>query len=651
MRSVTHHARAVELPSVTVEGGPKLRSFSLSLRSTTVELCSLGASITKFLVGNGDDDDDDDDDDDIVLGYKDPETAFRSGNPKYFGVVVGRVANRIAKGKLVLDGGKVYPLAINNAPNHLHGGVDGFGGRTWDVEVLSLPGDDGGSAVRFSLTSDDGDQGYPGKISVSATYSLRDAISSTGVVLRLELQAKLLSGKSSPINLAQHSYFNLSKHDDARGILDHQLSLNSAAYTPVDETSIPTREVRPLGKDPAMDWRRQRKLEDALRSYGVEMKGLSMDQVEADLAKRRHALSDSYGFDHNYVVREQPGIALPRVGTLSHGSRTLHVYASAPGVQLYTSNYLDDNEDKPPTCKGVYGPWSGICLETQNFPDSIDQGLDDTDFGAGKCCILTTEKPDYEHVVEYNLEFTSDTPLDIGTDTAGNEYESIEEMWAAQDLTTWYTQAKDYYEDNCSATVNGVLGGIGEISDGDLQGSRDFLKSLNLPTTTSGPPSVACEHGAGIGRVTKGVLLDFCDRSDLVESSARLLYAAPDYIGSKSTNCRFYNTELQDWKGKPGAYTIIWIQWVACYLRDDDLIKFLQRCADSLVEGGVIVLKENTCEDQTFVVDVDDASLTRSLPYWCDLIYKAGLDIHKIEWQQDLPDDIFPVPMIALKHR
>jgi protein N-terminal methyltransferase len=172
---------------------------------------------------------------------------------------------------------------------------------------------------------------------------------------------------------------------------------------------------------------------------------------------------------------------------------------------------------------------------------------------------------------------------------------------------------------------------------------------LELPTSSSDSPSIACECGAGIGRVTKGLLLDFCDRSDLVESSERLLHAAPEYIGNKSGSCRFFCSELQVWEPPPRKYTIIWIQWVGIYLTDIDLVKFLQRCGESLVDGGVIVLKENTCADETFVLDVDDASLTRSHPYWLDLICKAGLRVISQTWQEDFPDDIFPVPMLALQ--
>ncbi len=173
----------------------------------------------------------------------------------------------------------------------------------------------------------------------------------------------------------------------------------------------------------------------------------------------------------------------------------------------------------------------------------------------------------------------------------GNPFKENEQMWQAQDLENWYRHAKDYYEANCSSSIEGVLGGIGWISDMDLSGSRAFLSQLDLPikiddnndassNSNGKSPSIACEVGAGIGRVTKGLLLDVCDRCDLVESSARLLSAAPEYIGSAaSSKCRYYCSELQDWQPSK-KYTVVWIQWVLCYLTDADIVICLQRCGE-----------------------------------------------------------------------
>jgi protein N-terminal methyltransferase len=138
------------------------------------------------------------------------------------------------------------------------------------------------------------------------------------------------------------------------------------------------------------------------------------------------------------------------------------------------------------------------------------------------------------------------------------------------------------------------------------------------------------------------------DRCDLVESSPRLLYSAPNHLGNLSNNCRFFCSELQDWKPGVNRYSIIWVQWVLCYLTDKDIVEFLRRCSDSLVDGGWIVLKENTSPDEAFIVDIEDASVTRSLEYWLDLIAKSGLRVRQVKWQDDFPDEIYPVPFILV---
>jgi len=597
---------------------------------------------------------------DIVAGYKDAQTYHDTNNPVWFNTIVGRVANRIAGGKFTL-GKKSYSIFANNPPNSLHGGKVGISHKIWDGAIIH-----DGSAVRFSLQTPNDDQGFPGTVTINATYSLRPSFSSSGVVLQLDMSAELVqSGEStegsasqeSPINLASHTYFNLGDHHN--GILDHYLKLESDSYTPVDEHLIPTREILPLDQDSAMDLRRNRTLRDALEEYGIVKIGLSEEQSRINLSKRDFSsLPKPYGFDHNYVVRNQPGMSLPRVGSIAFGPRTLVIYSDAPGVQVYTSNYLGDSEESSSAefCKQAYKPWEAICLETQYFPDSIcsDKNLPkgNREFWAGKCPILSQSKPTYRQTMIMRLE--SDSPAAYsayhGADTEGREYSSVEEMWKFQDLSTWYSRAKGWYENNCDTTVDGVLGGIGHISGRDLEGSRAFLKQLKLPSKSESTPYVACECGAGIGRVTKGLLLDFVDNCDLVESSSRLLFSAPEYIGDNQSNkCRFFCTELQDWVPKADRYAIIWIQWTLCYLTDFDIVRFFRRCSEGLVEGGWIILKENTCEDKAFVVDVDDASITRSLEYWLDLIAQSGLQIKHLKWQDGFPDNIFPVPMLALQ--
>ena len=177
-------AKEVEAINVTDDSGTEqiLRTFTLSLRSSTVHLCTLGASILKFLV------DDDNETIDIVCGYKDAKSMYESKNPCFFHAIVGRVANRIANGKFSI-GDHEYNIPINNPPNSLHGGAIGFSHNMWDAEIIR-----DSTAVQFSLTSPDGDQGFPGALQVTAIYSLRPSFSKAGVVLQLDLRAKLLDG-------------------------------------------------------------------------------------------------------------------------------------------------------------------------------------------------------------------------------------------------------------------------------------------------------------------------------------------------------------------------------------------------------------------------------------------------------------------------
>ena len=249
-----------------------------------------------------------------------------------------------------------------------------------------------------------------------------------------------------------------------------------------------------------------------------------------------------------------------------------------------------------------------------------------------------------------------------GTDSNGRKFSSVSEMWTAQGVSgssketikeIWYDKAADWYEENCPPTVDGVLGGFASISDVDLAGSKAFLKRLiKQRPSLDWSQGAGCECGAGIGRVTKGLLLELgVTQVDVVEASSRLLCESPEYIGDGASKCRFYCQGLQDWTPPARRYSIIWIQWVLCYLTDEDIVAFLKRCAEGLLEDGkgVIILKENTCGEEAFVVDSEDASVCRSLPYWLKLVEAAGLRVILQHMQDDFPDDIFPVPMLALE--
>lgn len=684
----------VELDSTTINALPEdggesvtVRVFDLVLGGVTVQLCALGASILKILLPP--------DNTDVVLGFGSIQEMVDTKNPPYLGVVPGRVANRIRRGQLQLQKqGPIHALDQNNPPNHLHGGVVGFSHRVWDCRILE-------SAVQFDLISDHGDQHYPGSVHVTAVYSLQPTPSDSSVKLCLNLSARLVGDKVSctPVNLTQHSYFNLAGHDDKQGILDHSLKLYCDSFTPVDDTSIPTRTVQPVSKDAVMDWRTLRTLRDALTDYGVQKAGGSLSQVEKDMRDRSTPLQgDLYGFDHNYVVLQRnqqqqqhsSGPFMNLVAVLRHraSQRLLTVRSTAPGVQLYTGNYLDGsvpNTGKPSTQEkqdqqtGHYLRWQGLCLEAQNFPDSVLVDADlHPEFAQGKCPILTPDQPTYEQAIEYTFEWTPVSSHDTtslagfcGTDSNDQKYESVEKLWQemgwndANGQKSWYDGASSHYETNCPTSIEGVLGGFASLTDVDLDGSLQFVRQLEevRPSVrswsqpngnpTSGTPFRACECGAGLGRVTKGLLLSQSlgiQCCDLVESSPTLLSAAPDHLGDgMAQHCRFFCAGLQLWGPSCRTYAVVWIQWVLSYLTDVDIVSFLRRCGTSLVEDGVIVLKENQCVDSDFEVDLDDCCVTRSGRYWKYLIHQAGLRVVYEAQQTGFPTDIYPVPMMALE--
>lgn len=405
----------------------RLRLFRLSLDGVVVELCNLGASITKLCLPRSDGGEDD-----CVLGYESADSMLTSSNPPYLGVIVGRVANRIGNAKFQLEqegmGLVKYQLTANNGKNTLHGGPNGFSSHIWDAEIVKDEEENFGKSVKFTLVSDDGDEGFPASIRVTATYSLvhstetkRD--SANAVILRLQMGAKLLENDknslSTPINLAQHSYFNLASHNSPQGILDHRLTLPSLAYTPTDATSIPTKEIRPVKEDPTMDFSNGRVLREALIDFGVNKANLTLEEATKNVSPSLSrclpddiALAPSngepYGFDHNYVVHREVDNSLSLAAVVEHPptGRRMIVWTDAPGVQVYTSNYLNGTSPNQHEGKGdtAYGQWQGLCLETQNFPDSImlpNEEKDYADFARGKCFILHPEGLDYAHNVEY----------------------------------------------------------------------------------------------------------------------------------------------------------------------------------------------------------------------------------------------------------
>jgi aldose 1-epimerase len=273
--------------------------------------------------------------DDIVAGYDGLEGYLT--NPPYLGVVVGRYANRIARAQFTLDG-QTYKLAANDGPNHLHGGLRGFGKVAWRGEPFTK---DAGVGVTFSHTSPDGDEGYPGTLTVRVTYLL----TASGV---LQVEYWATTDKPTPVNLSQHSYFNLAG-DGVRDVLDHEIMINADRYTPVDATLIPTGELAPVTGTP-FDFTRPARI------------GARIGAKDEQLARGR-------GYDHNFVLnREGPGLVLAASVHEPTTGRTLLVDTTEPGLQFYSGNFLDGSVKG----KGgrVYRHRYGFCLETQHFPDS-----------------------------------------------------------------------------------------------------------------------------------------------------------------------------------------------------------------------------------------------------------------------------------------
>jgi aldose 1-epimerase len=271
---------------------------------------------------------------DVVLGFDNLDGYL--GKEPFFGATVGRVGNRIAKGRFTLDG-KAYQLAVNDGPNHLHGGVRGFDKVVWDAKAV--PGV-GGPAVMFSYLSKDGEEGYPGNCSVTVVYTLTDAG-------ELRLDYTVTTDRDTPVNVTNHSYFNLGGAENG-DILDHELTIHADRFTPVDATLIPTGELRPVAGTP-MDFRRPTPIGARIGEVG----------------------GNPVGYDHNYVVNGSGGKLAP-VATVfePRSGRVMEVSSTEPGVQFYTGNFLDGTITGK---KGVaYRQHWALCLETQHFPDSVN---------------------------------------------------------------------------------------------------------------------------------------------------------------------------------------------------------------------------------------------------------------------------------------
>uniref|UniRef100_A0A383V4H7 Aldose 1-epimerase n=1 Tax=Tetradesmus obliquus TaxID=3088 RepID=A0A383V4H7_TETOB len=323
-----------------------LETIALSNRDgVEVHITPVGASIQRFVVpvqGQKLD---------VVLGFNKASTYATIPGTPYFGAIVGRCANRIAKARFSVNG-QEYTLEANNGPNALHGGPDGFHRRVWRASAVQQTAE--GSAVELSYTSVDGEEGYPGTLQASVRYELL----SHSAELRISISAT--TDKPTPVNIAGHSYFNLAGHSSGT-ILGHVVKLAADHYTPVDDTNIPTGEILPVAGTPF----------DFTTPHTV---GERIDQLPN-------------GYDHNlvlfgmgpqarFITRNQAVSSTPRLAATVTEPSTgleLQVLTTAPGMQFYTGGFLGGGDTPDAKDGAQYPRFAGLCIETQNFPDAINQ--------------------------------------------------------------------------------------------------------------------------------------------------------------------------------------------------------------------------------------------------------------------------------------
>lgn len=314
-------------PFGTAPGGEQVYLYTLTnQQGLLVRITNYGAIVTSFITPdkNGDMGD-------VVAGFNELEGYIP--NDPHFGGIVGRFANRIARGKFTLDG-QEYTLPVNDPPHHLHGGNLGFDRVVWQAEELPEQ-----NALKLTYHSPDGEEGYPGKLTATVIYTLTEDNA-------LQIDYSATTDKATPVNLTNHSYFNLSagKSSDISG---HIIQINAEAYTPVDETFIPTGEL-------------------------ASVAGTLMDLREAQPIGKHLQQIPGGGYDHNYVLPNTDGSIIKAAEVFEPVSgRVLEVYTTQPGIQFYTGNFLDGSL----TGKNgqAYTKHYAFCLETQHFPDSPNQ--------------------------------------------------------------------------------------------------------------------------------------------------------------------------------------------------------------------------------------------------------------------------------------
>lgn len=334
-----HHDRATitSEPWGTTEDGTAVERYTLSNRGMTVRILTYGGIIQTLEVPNGRNDPVN-----VVLGFSDLQGYLDNNNPgPYFGALIGRYGNRIANGQFELDG-NTYNLPINNDPNSLHGGFDGFDTKVWTATPIQ-----GNRSVGLQLnyTSVDGEEGYPGNLDVQVTYTLtRDQ--------KLEIHYTATTDAPTVVNLTNHTYWNL-QGEGSSSILDHELTLPASRYTPVDATLIPTGELADVSGTP-MDFRNATAIGERIREPFEQ-------------------LLFGQGYDHNWVLDRPDDDSLQLAAKLRDpdSGRTLKMWTTEPGIQFYSGNFLDAT--LVGTGGHVYRQSDGLALETQHFPDTPNQ--------------------------------------------------------------------------------------------------------------------------------------------------------------------------------------------------------------------------------------------------------------------------------------
>lgn len=315
-------------PFGVTKNGEEARELTLNNGVLSCSILTFGATLRTLLVPGKEGPVD------VVLGYDSLEQYETEGG--FFGAVVGRFANRIAGGRFTLNG-QEYVLAQNDGPNHLHGGTVGWSHRIWTVEAADE------TRVVLALDSPDGEEGYPGRLSVRVTYALE------GNALSIRYQAS--GDRDTPCSLTNHSYFNLAGQGSGP-VLDQELKLYASSYTPADSASIPLGRIDPVEGTP-MD----------LRVSGP---------IGARIEEPFQQLLWGHGYDHNFVVDGEPGTLRPAARAYSRATGVaMETETTSPGVQLYTANFVE--EGRRGKGGAVYGFRHGFCLETQYFPDTPNQ--------------------------------------------------------------------------------------------------------------------------------------------------------------------------------------------------------------------------------------------------------------------------------------